>query len=111
MLGNIWDLCPYDHAFLIAQIIEVLIMLIMCQTNSVGSDLLDQFHIALVLFFWNGIANAFEILMTGNPMEWIRLTIQIKSLIRIYGKGTHAKALGDLIYGFPMKKQACLSDI
>ena len=97
MLGNIWDLCPYDHTFLIAQIIEVLIMLIMCQTHGIGSDLLDQFHVTLVLLFGNGISDALEILMAGNAMKRIWLSVQVKSFIRIYCKRTNAKTLADFI--------------
>ncbi len=42
VLTDVGDLGPNNHADLVAQIIEVLVVLIMSQADGVGTDLFDQ---------------------------------------------------------------------
>ena len=75
MLGNIRNLCPHDHSGLITQIIKILIMLVMRQTDTVCSDFTDQRHIFVMVLCCDRISYLFPILMTGYPVKRIGSSI------------------------------------
>ena len=60
---NIRDLGPDDHAALIAQIIEVLRMLVMRQTDGVGPHLADKVHVLQMFPVRNRIAEPAPVLV------------------------------------------------
>ena len=66
VLGNVRNLRPDHHAPLIAEVIEVLIVLVVCKPDGVCTDFTDQVHILQMFFFGDGIAEAFPVLMAGN---------------------------------------------
>ena len=86
MFRNIWNFCPHNHSLFITEIIEILVMLVMRQTNRICPNLLDQLHILFMLFLRNRIADSLKVLMTRYTMKWVWLSIQIKAFIRVYGK-------------------------
>ena len=68
VLTDVGDLGPNNHADLVAQIIEVLVVLIMSQADGVGTDLFDQGHVFVVHLAGDGVAQALAVLMAGNAV-------------------------------------------
>ena len=97
MLGDIGDLRPHDHPAFIAEIIEILVMLVMRQTDGVGPHLADQVHILEVLFLRDGIAETFPVLMAGDTSERIAPAVEIKTCFGMIVKVSHAEAGGHFI--------------
>ena len=111
MLGNIWNFCPYDHSILIAQIIEILVMLIMCQSDTVCPDFPDQLHILIMMFFCDGISQFFPVLMAGNSVKRIGSSIQEKSLFRIKPITSEPDLLFHTICHLAVTEQLCTDRI
>ena len=56
VLGDIGDLRPDDQARLVAQVIEILVVLVMGQPDGGGAHLQDQLHVFFVVFGQQGVA-------------------------------------------------------
>ena len=76
MLGDIGDLGPNHHAPLVAQIIEELVVLVVGQADGVGTHLTDQVYIPDMVFFREGIAHAPAVLMAGNTVQRVALSVE-----------------------------------
>ena len=100
MLRDIGDLCPDDHARLIAEIVEILVVLVVCQTDGVRAQLLDELHILVMHFPGDGIAEALAVLMAGNTVQRVGAAVKEEALLRVNMEAAHAKALPHLVlYG------------
>ena len=73
--GNIGDFCPNYETALVAQIIEVLIMLIVSETNGGSAHFTNEVHIFLVVLGEQSITEAPSVLVTGNTAQGIFLTV------------------------------------
>ena len=71
MLGDVGYLRPDDHAVSVTQVVEVLIVLVVGQTDGVGTDLPDQRHVLIVVRPGQGVADALAVLVAGNTVEGI----------------------------------------
>ena len=100
MIRDIRNLCPDYKTFLIAQIIEILIMLIMCQTDGCSTHLTDQFDIFFVMFREQCISQTPAVLMAGYTTQRIAFSIQNEAFIRINFKSTAAKTCAYSIQNF-----------
>ena len=100
VLTDVGDFRPHHHAVAVAQVIEVLIMLIVSQANGVGTQLTDQLHILIVHGTGNSIAHTLPILMAGHAVERIRLIVQEEALLGIRLEGTYAEGNGQRIRHF-----------
>ena len=105
MLGNIGDLCPYDHTVLVAEVIEILIVLIVCETNSVGADLADHSHIGIVMLSGNGVTDTLPVLVTAYAAKGIGLAVKEEALVCINAEGAATKGTGHLIDRLTALKQ------
>lgn len=63
------DLCPDSKAQLVAGIVEVLAVLIVCQTDGVGAQLLDDQCILIVLIGGQSVALIHPVLMAGDTAQ------------------------------------------
>ena len=97
VLGDIRNLSPDHQALLVAQIIEMLIVLIVCKANGVGTHLKDQCDILLMILRGQCISLLRTILMAGNTMKRIALTVQNKALLRIDYIAAAAESCDSLI--------------
>lgn len=97
VLGDIGDFRPDDHAPLIAEIIEEIVMLVMGKADRVGTDFLDQFHVLDVVFPGDGISLSKAVLVPGDAVQGIRPSIEEEASLAIEGKGTESKASGNRI--------------
>ena len=75
MFRNVWNFCPYDHAVFVAQVIEVLVMLIMRQADGIGPHLFYDLHILPVHVRSQRISRAPPVLMPGNAPKRIAFSI------------------------------------
>ena len=66
--GNKRNLCPQSKSGMVAQIIEILIMLIVSQTDGVGTQLFDDRHVFFVVCFGNCPAFVQTVLVAGNTV-------------------------------------------
>ena len=83
MHGDVGDLRPGNQAFPVAELIEILIVLIVGQTDRVGSHGEDDVHILLVHLPGQRIAHASAVLMTGYAVQRITSSVQEKSFLRV----------------------------
>ena len=105
MLGNVRDFRPYHHAALVAQVIEVLIVLVVGQTDGVGPDLADQIHVLFVHFLRQRVAHAFPVLVPGNAAQGIGFAVQIETGLWMIVEIPHTEAALDFVHGFPVHRQ------
>ena len=86
MLGNIGDLCPYDHTVLVAEVIEILVVLIVGKTNGVGTNLTDHLHIGIVVLLGNCITDALPVLVTTYATKGIGLAVKEEAVLRVHAE-------------------------
>ena len=63
MLRDIRDLRPHDNPVLIAEIVEIVVLLIMGKTNGIGSDFLDKSYVLFLILFGKGIPFSSSVLV------------------------------------------------
>jgi len=97
MLRNVRDLRPYHHTVLVTKIVEILIVLIVSETNGICAHLTDKSHIGIVMLTGNGVTDSLPVLVTAHATERIGLAVKNKALIGINTEGTAAKSRGYLI--------------
>ena len=98
MLGDIGDLCPDHHAVLVAQVVEILVVLVVCQTDGVCTQLPDQRHILVVHLVGDGIAQTLAVLMAGNAVKRIRLAVEEKALFCIHREAAQPHLGGHFVH-------------
>ena len=86
------DFRPDNHAGLIAQIVEISVVLIVRKADGIRAHLLDELHILLMLPFANRPSLIQPILMAGNTVQRIGPPVERKARVRMHFKSTHAKA-------------------
>ena len=106
MLGNVGDLRPDDHAGLVAEVVEVLVVLIVGKADRVRAKLLDQLHVLVVHLAGDGIAQRLAILMAGNAMQRIVASVEEEALLRVNVKAAHAEALAYLVLHIAVQHEA-----
>ena len=94
------NLCPHYKSHLIAGIIKILRMLIMCQTNRVCPQLLDEPCIFVMILFCKSISFIEHILMAAHSAQRSFCPIDDKAFVRITGKTAHTHTCGNLIIRF-----------
>ena len=90
MLGDVGDFCPRHKAVFIAQVVEILRVLVVGQAHGVGAHLAQQGHILVVLFFGQCVAKTLAVLMPRCAAQAVGTTVQDKALLRV--KGNRAAA-------------------
>ena len=90
--GDVGDLCPDDKALFVAQVIEMLCVLIVGQPDGVGPDLQNEGNVLLHHFVGQGNARVFAVLMAGNATQRVAASIQEKALLGVNLKFPAAKA-------------------
>ena len=83
MLRDIGNFRPNHQAGLITQIIEILIVLIVSQTDSSSAYLADQRNVLCMVFFAQRVTLFPAILVTGNATQGVLLAIENEALIGI----------------------------
>ena len=106
MLRDVRDLGPDDHADLIAEVVEVLVMLVVSQADGVRAQLLDELHVLLVHLPRDGVAQAFAVLMAGNAVQRVGAAIEEEALFAVHREAAYAEALADFIHGLAVLDQA-----
>ena len=81
--GDVGDLCPDDKTLFIAQVVEILCVLIVSQTDGVGAHFQNDGNILLHHFVGQGIAGPLAVLMAGNAAQRVTASIQMKSLLGV----------------------------
>ena len=100
------DLCPNGKAQLVAGIVEVLAVLIVCQTNGVGTQLFDDLCVLVVILGAQGVALIQAVLMAGNTAQRGGNAVDGEAAVGGDSKAAHAGVDGDLIIGFVAAVQA-----
>ena len=80
MLGNIGNFRPDDLTVLVAQIVEILIMLIVGQTDGSSAHLTDVLNIFLMMLGQQSVADAPAVLMAADTAQGVSLTIENEAL-------------------------------
>ena len=99
VLGDIGDLGPDHHAPLVAEVIEVLVMLIMGQADGVGAHFADDVHILLMLLAGDGVAQALPVLMAAHAPQGVLFAVEVEAGLGVIVEVPHAEAAADLIPG------------
>ena len=95
--GDVGNLCPDDKALFITQVVEILCVLIVSQTDGVGPDLQNDGNILLHHFVCQGIARTLAVLMAGNATQRIAAAIQDKALLGVKLKFPAAEPGGSFL--------------
>ena len=100
MTGNIRNFRPDHQTSLIAQIVKILIVLIVRQTNSRRAHFANQIHILVVVFREERVADPQSVLVTGYAAQGIFFAVQNKSAFGIYFKTTATETGTNRVYRF-----------
>ena len=98
-LADEGDLRPQGKAGVVAQVIEILVMLIVGQTDGVGADLLDEGDILLVVRLGERPALVLTVLMAGNAVQRHILAVEPEAGVGVHMEGTVADGDGHGIHG------------
>ena len=99
MHGDIGDLGPDNDAVFIAEIVELLCVLIMGQPQGVGAQLPDDGHVGRMVFIRQGVPPALEILVAAHTAQRIAAPVEEKALFGIAGKDAAAKTARHFVAG------------
>ena len=66
MLGDIWYFSPDHDSIFITEMIEILVMLIVGQSDCIGSDFHYQGHVLFMVFLGYCVSLVFSILMAAH---------------------------------------------
>ena len=97
MLGDIGDLCPDHKTLFIAEIIEILVVLIVSETDGGCANLHDIVNVLCVMLGKERVTNAPSVLVAGYAAERIFLTVEDKAVFGIDLEGTAAEAGANVI--------------
>ena len=111
MLGNVGNFSPDHQTLFIAQIVEILIVLIVCQTDGGAAHLADQLHILLVMGGKQRVADAQTILMTADTAQGVLLTVEDEAVFGIDFVAAAAEAGGHIVDHFAIVQKLCLDGI
>ena len=73
------DLCPYNYAVFVAQVVEFLRVLIVGEPERVRSEFPDYVHIRSVIFRSQRVASSLEILMSGDAAQRVASAVEEES--------------------------------
>ena len=104
VFGDIRDLRPDHHATLVAEIIEILCMLIVGKTDRVRSYVADDIHILFMHLVRDRVAETFAVLMPRYPTQRITFSVEVESCFGMIVEVAHAKACGNFICCFSVFK-------
>ena len=99
------DLSPDGETDLVAGIVEVLAVLIVCQTDGVGAQLLDEHGVLIVLFGGQRVALEHAVLMAGNAAQRGGHTVDGEAFVGRDLEGTDTDVGVDLIDGLVVALQ------
>ena len=102
--GDVGDLRPDHHAALVAEVIEILVVLVVGQTDGVGTHLTDEIHILQMVLLQQGITDSPPILMTADTPQGILPSVQNKAPLRMNLKAAAAKPGGDSVQRFAVSQ-------
>ena len=105
MFGNVRNFGPDNHAVLIAQIIEILIVLIVGESDRICSDLADERHVLVVLGLADCISHALAVLMPRYAVKRVRYAVQDKSLFGVKFERANAEPDLSLVHDLPVRDQ------
>ena len=97
VFGDVGDFGPDDQAVLVAQVVEVLGVLIVCQAHGVGAHLAQQGHVLLVLGVSQCTAQTLAVLVAGCAAEPVDPAVEQKALVRVKPDGTAAVPDADAV--------------
>ena len=105
VLADIGDLGPDDHAGFVAQVIEVLVVLVMRQADGVGADFLDERHVLVVHRPGDGVAQALAVLMAGDAVQRVAPTVEPETALGVDFEIAHAKAGAHFVHRLAVHRQ------
>ena len=95
--GDVGDLCPDNKTLFITQVVEILCVLVVGQTDGVGTHFQNEGHVLLHHFVGQGNAGPLAVLMAGNAPQGIAAAIQDKALLGVKLKFPAAEAGGSFL--------------
>ena len=90
--GDVGNLCPDDKALFIAQVVEILCVLVVRQPDGVGTHFQNDGNVLLHHFVCQGNAGPLAVLMAGNTAQRIAATVQDEALLGVKLKLPAAEA-------------------
>ena len=105
MLGDVGDLCPDHHAVLVAQVVEILVVLVVGQPDGVGTQLPDQRHVLIVHLPGDGIAQTLAVLMAGHTVKGIGPAVEEEALLCIHREAAQAHPGGHFVHRLAVLQQ------
>ena len=103
--GDVRDLRPDHNAVFIAEIVELLRVLVVGQAQRVRAELPDDGHVRRVILIAQGVALALEILVPAHAAQRVAAAVEEEAFLRIAGKDAAAEAGRDLIPGGQLRRR------
>ena len=110
-LGDVGNFRPNDEAKLIAQFIEIVVVLIVGKADGVSAELQDEGDIFLVLLLADGVALACSVLMAGYAAQRVDVPVQEEALVGVEGDGAEAEGVGKGVDGLSPLYKRCRESI
>ena len=95
------NLGPNNQTEAVTSGIEILGLLVMCQTYRGGTDIHYHGQVRVMLFFLQCASKSPPVLMAGHTVHRIFLSVQIKAVTRHNVEMTQAQRLRHLVITFP----------
>ena len=111
VVGDVGNFCPDHQALLVAQVIEILIMLIVGKPDGGAANFANQFDIFFMIFLAQRIALAPAVLVSGNAPEGILFPVEDKAVLRVDTEATAAKMRRNGIQNYLSIQQFCSHSI
>ena len=92
MLGNVGDFSPDYKTVFVAEVIEILVMLIVRKTDGGCTYLHDEADVLSMMLGKKCVAEADSVLMTGNTSQGVFLAVEDKASFGVNLEGTAAEA-------------------
>ena len=97
--ANKGNLRPYNHSLAVAKLVEKRVVLVVRQTDRVGTDFTNHRHIFQMFLLGDAPAHILTVLVTADAVQRIRPPVEEKSLVGGDGIAAEAEGISQHING------------
>ena len=91
VLADVGDFRPDNQAVAVAEVVEILVVLVVRQPQRRRADFADERHVLVVHLARDRVADALAILVAAHAMQVIRFVVEDEAVLFVHAEGANAE--------------------
>ena len=91
VLADVGDFRPDNQAVAVAEVVEILVVLVVRQPQRRRANFADERHILVVHLARDRVADALAILVAAHAMQVIRFVVEDEAVLFVHAEGANAE--------------------